>query len=167
MRMARSHHTATLLADGRVLIAGGVYTTAPIANVQIFDPKTRTFTAVASLKHARKDHTATLLVDGTVLIAGGAERQGTAEQRRNFRSGHRQGDENGSLNEARTLATASMLLDIEGTVLIEGGQDATGADLDTAEAYDPATASFTTLTAQMITPRSGHVGLTLPSTARS
>ena len=47
-------------------------------------------------------------------------------------------------------------------MLIEGGQDATGADLDTAEAYDPATASFTTLTAQMITPRSGHVGLTLP-----
>ena len=47
-------------------------------------------------------------------------------------------------------------------MLIEGGQDATGADLDTAEAYDPATASFTTLNAQMITPRSGHVGLTLP-----
>ena len=70
--------------------------------------------------------------------------------------------EAGSLNEARTLATASLLLDFEGTVLIEGGQDATGADLDTAEAYDPATASFTTLAAQMITPRSGHVGLTLP-----
>ena len=87
MRIARSHHTATLLADGRVLIAGGVYSTAPIANVEIFDPKTRTFTAVAPLKHARKDHTATLLVDGTVLIAGGAGAQGTAGQRRNFRSG--------------------------------------------------------------------------------
>ena len=123
---------------------------------------TRTFTAVAPLKHARKDHTATLLVDGTVLIAGGAGAKGPLNSAEIFDPVAGKVTETGSLNEARTLATASMLLDIEGTVLIEGGQDATGADLDTAEAYDPATASFTTLTAQMITPRSGHVGLTLP-----
>ena len=55
-----------------------------------------------------------------------------------------------------------MLLDFDGDVLIEGGQDASGVDLDTAEEYDPATGTFTTLTAQMITARSGHLGVTLP-----
>ena len=44
-----------------------------------------------------------------------------------------------------------MLLDFNGDVLIEGGQDANGNDLDTAEEFDPTTGTFTTLTAQMIT----------------
>ena len=72
MKRARSHHSATLLADGRVLIAGGMSATAPLANLDIFDPSTKTFSLTTSLKYARMDHTATLLVDGTVLIAGGA-----------------------------------------------------------------------------------------------
>ncbi len=40
--------------------------------------------------------------------------------------------------------------------------DATGSDLDTAEHFDPTPHTFTTLSAQMITARSGHIGLTLP-----
>ena len=60
---ARSHHTATLLLDGRVLIAGGDHMhRRRLANLEIFNPATRTFTAAAPLKHARQDHTATLLV---------------------------------------------------------------------------------------------------------
>ncbi len=47
-------------------------------------------------------------------------------------------------------------------MLIEGGQGAGGTDLNTAELYDPVAQTFTTLAAQMITPRSGHVGVTLP-----
>ena len=162
MTKARAHHTATLLLNGSVLIAGGTNAAGPLANLEIFNPASGTFTAAGKLKYARQDHTATLLYDGTVLIAGGSNASGPLASAELYDPVSGKVTEVGSLNEARTLATASLLLDIGGTVLIEGGQDATGADLDTAEAYDPATASFTTLTAQMITPRSGHVGLTLP-----
>ncbi len=55
-----------------------------------------------------------------------------------------------------------MLYNFDSTVLIEGGQGAGGVDLNTAEEYDPATGTFTTLTAHMNTARSGHVGVTLP-----
>ena len=162
MTKARAHHTATLLLNGSVLIAGGTNAAGPLANLEIFNPTSGTFTAAAKLKYARQDHTATLLYDGTVLIAGGSNASGPLASAELYDPVSGKVTEVGSLNEARTLATASLLLDIGGTVLIEGGQDATGVDLDTAEAYDPATASFTTLNAQMITPRSGHVGLTLP-----
>src|SRR3984957_6320048 len=162
MKVGRSHHTATLLSDGRVLIAGGFYTTAPIANLEIFDPAKRTFTAAAPLKHARQDHTATLLTDGTVLIAGGAGAAGPLNSAEIFDPVAGKVTQTGSLSQARTRATASMLYDFDGTVLIEGGQGVGGVDLNTAEEYDPATASFTTLAAHMNTARSGHVGVTLP-----
>src|SRR3984957_11493665 len=162
MKIARSHHTATLLGDGRVLIAGGLYTTAPVANVEIFDPAKRTFTVAAPLKYARQDHTATLLTDGTVLIAGGAGSSGPLSSAEIFNPATGKVTQTGSLSQARTRATASMLYNFDGTVLIEGGQGAGGADLNTAEEYDPATASFTTLAPHMNTARSGHVGVTLP-----
>src|SRR5208283_4778317 len=154
MKKARSHHTATLLANGKVLIAGGEYASVPLASLEIFDPASRTFSLAAPLKHARQDHTATILADGTVLIAGGANSSGPLASA--------EITETGSLNQARTLASASMLLDLNGDVLIEGGRDANGIDLDTAEEFDPTTGTFTTLTAQMNTARSGHLGLTLP-----
>ncbi|MGC1397894.1 MAG: kelch repeat-containing protein, partial [Candidatus Binatus sp.] len=162
MTKARSHHTATLLLNGSVLIAGGSNASGPLANLEIYNPTSKTFTAAGKLEFARQDHTATLLYDGTVLIAGGSNASGPLASAELFNPDSGAVTEVGSLNEARTLATASLLLDIEGTVLIEGGQDATGTDLNSAESYDPATATFTMLTAPMITPRSGHIGLTLP-----
>ncbi len=69
-------HTATLLTDGTVLIAGGVLTTA----VELYDPKTGSFTSHSTLPEARQQHTATLLPTGEVLVIGGsvlnADRQG-------------------------------------------------------------------------------------------
>ena len=162
MKVARSHHTATLLSDGRVLLAGGVYSTAPIANLEIFDPSTRTFTAAAPLKHARQDHTATLLSDGTVLIAGGYGSSGPLSSAEIFDPVTGKVTQTGSLSQARTRATASTLFNFDGTVLVEGGQGVGGVDLKKAEEYDPATGSFTTLAAHMNTARSGHVGVTLP-----
>ena len=162
MKRARSHHTATLLADGRVLIAGGESATAPLANLEIFDPSTRTFALTTSLEYAREDQTATLLTNGTVLIAGGSNTTGVLSSAEIFNPNGNTVTEVGDLNTARTLASASMLLDLNGDVLIEGGQDANGNDLDTAEEFNPTTDTFTTLTAPMITPRSSHVGVTLP-----
>src|ERR671934_257736 len=68
----RSGHCASLLADGRVLIAGGGDGNANFFKTgELFDPATQSFTATGNLSEARADATATLLPNGKVLIAGG------------------------------------------------------------------------------------------------
>lgn len=69
----RYAHSATLLADGRVLIAGGnTETDSGSTSMEIYDPATERFTEVATpLKYGRAYHSATLLSNGQVLLAGG------------------------------------------------------------------------------------------------
>lgn len=76
LTFARYDHTATLLPDGRVLIAGGThigadgYLTRP-PGYEIYDPATGRFTPAGAMHTARVYHTATVLGDGKVLIVGG------------------------------------------------------------------------------------------------
>ncbi|NLP08861.1 amidohydrolase family protein [bacterium] len=66
----RSYHTASLLPDGRVLIAGGRID-AVTATAEIFDPATATFTLTDSMTTPRQNHRATPLSTGDVLVTGG------------------------------------------------------------------------------------------------
>lgn len=76
---ARWSHTATLLQDGTVLVAGGFgdpyvagSNSQPVlASAEIYDPDTGTWSPTGSLNTRRALHTATLLVDGRVLVTGG------------------------------------------------------------------------------------------------
>lgn len=70
----RVYHSSTLLADGRILIAGGLK--APARNsesLEILDVGERTLQDAGSLLHRRALHTLTRLTDGTFLVAGGVE----------------------------------------------------------------------------------------------
>lgn len=73
MATPRTYHTATVLRDGRVLVAGGMNRMgSALKSAELFDPKTDKWLPTGSMAAARYDATATLLPDGRVLIAGGS-----------------------------------------------------------------------------------------------
>ncbi|HVM49064.1 MAG TPA: kelch repeat-containing protein, partial [Candidatus Acidoferrum sp.] len=71
MITARTDHTATLLPNGKVLVAGGTDYTNVFASAELYDPVTGAWTATGSMNTARDFHSATLLPNGKVLVAGG------------------------------------------------------------------------------------------------
>ena len=73
---ARYYHTATLLAGGKVLVAGGTGNSGFLASAELYDPAANTWSAAGSLATARDYHTATLLANGKVLVAGGSGNSG-------------------------------------------------------------------------------------------
>ena len=80
---ARFRHTATLLPNGKVLVAGGYDIGSYLASAELYDPASGTWTATGSLATARYAHTATLLPNGKVLVAGGLWRQRLLSRARN------------------------------------------------------------------------------------
>src|SRR5204862_5876960 len=114
---ARFYHTATLLQDGRVLVAGGVgactdrTTCPPLASAEIFDPRSGTWRRTGSLNDARYQHTATLLQDGRVLVAGGGGTAGVLSSAELYDPGSGRWTRVGSLAGARRLHTATLLQD--------------------------------------------------------
>jgi hypothetical protein len=154
MHQPRENHTATLLANGKVLITGGQQGTlsneTAIASAELFDPATGTFTLTSGqMTTPRVYHTATLLPSGKVLITGGlasgSQAQASAELYDPATDSF-SATTNGS-GQVTTMAAGRMyhtatLLPGTGKVLITGGE--TGGDsLASAELYDPVAGTFT------------------------
>jgi hypothetical protein len=160
MKFDRYSHTATLLADGTVLVAGGISSNGTLNQAEIYDPVAATFSQVGNMNVARFGHTATLLPDGTVLIVGGDTQKSnggniinqTAEiyspSTQTFTSAQ------GQMNLARDEGSFTATLLNNGEVLIAGGLVMnTGSNV--AELYNPSSQTFTVLTAVMSSPRNG------------
>ncbi|MEZ0109730.1 hypothetical protein ABH920_003744 [Catenulispora sp. EB89] len=169
----RRLHTCTRLADGRVLVVGGVTgamtdPAAPIAAAEIFDPATGAWTATGSLTEARFSHSATLLADGRVLVAGGCSTRSADSGRALFSAetynpATGTWTATGAMNDARFGHPAVALHD--GRVLVAGGAVTLGhglyGSLGYCELYDPAAGTWTA-TGTMGTSRKAHQATLMP-----
>jgi hypothetical protein len=135
MNFSRVGATATLLNDGRVLIAGGMAGGQALSSAEVYDPRTSTFTVTGPMIEARARHSATLLLSGQVLLAGGTG--GVSAEIYSPTTG--KFSRTGSLLDNFTYHTATPLSD--GRVLIAGGRL---GDLYTAgaEIYNPDSGRF-------------------------
>ena len=144
LHRARMAHTATLLKDGRVLIAGGMVDPA-VTSAEIYDPATGKFGLSGSTPTSLWLHTATLLQDGRVLITGGrASDDSIYSTAYVFNPKTGKFTKTGSMTANRQEHTATLLPN--GKVLITGGlsgQSMTANASSTAELYDPKTGKFT------------------------
>jgi hypothetical protein len=160
MGIRRSGHTATLLRDGQVLVAGG--TRDATHSAELFAPALSSFASGShGMVHVRSGHCAALLPDGRVLIVGGGDSKDTLFKTAElFDPATQRFTATGDLNQARSGATATLLPG--GEVLIAGGQDSQGTLLSTAELYNPATGRFSA-TGDMHSPRAQHTATLLAS----
>jgi len=147
MAHARSGQTATLLPDGKVLVAGG-----GTASAELYNPATRTFSPAGRMAVPRTDGTATLLRDGKVLVAGGLLRgkiQQTSAELYDPTTGR--WSATGSMQVPRSGQTATLLPN--GKVLVAGGgcngkgflqctPGTFGVSQASAELYNPATGKW-------------------------
>ncbi|WP_437678241.1 Kelch repeat-containing protein [Sorangium sp. So ce131] len=151
MNQAREGHTATLLQDGRVLVAGGTGASFRVlSSAELFQPATGTWLLTAPMSAAREGHTATLLPSGDVLVVGGA----TAEL---YHPATNLWSAAAPPGASRAAATATLLED--GTVFVTGGTVGS-APAATTERYDPASDSWAPRTS-MARARSGHAAVRL------
>jgi len=141
MSTTRIGHVAIRLANGRVLVLGGIPTVQNLheqppnpSYAELYDPFLRSFSPVDGLTISQAGYTATLLNSGMVLVVGGTNAGGKAladVQLLNPTSAALSFA--GSLSRARVGHTATLLLD--GRVLVTGGTDSDGGALASAEIY--------------------------------
>lgn len=142
---ARASHTATLLRNGKVLIAGGMERNGVFFdNADIFDPQTNSVKQIkGKMSIKRVSQTATLLPDGRVLIAGGWSNSDAPETSAEIFDPRTESfTAVGNLNRRRAAHTETLLED--GRVLITGGFDGKES-LDDAEIFDPKTNTFSVI----------------------
>ncbi len=156
----RERHTATLLSDGKVLVAAGDpdgFGDFPTNAAELYDPATSNWSATGSLLAERRDHTATLLPGGKVLVSGGlgccfGVELGSSEL---YDPTTKTWSKTGSLNIRRLAHSATLLPN--GKILVAGGTGGgtSGSAELSAELYDPDTGTWS-ITGNLNTPRVSH-----------
>jgi N-acetylneuraminic acid mutarotase len=162
---ARDLQTATLLANGNVLVAGGFTTSGASASAELYNPSTSRWSATASMTAARSSHSATLLGNGQVLVAGGRDPNGAIlSSAELYNPANGKWSATGNMTFRRQNQTATVLA--SGLVLVAGGYGKSSGrsnnDLASAELYNSASGTLSA-TGSMTTTRSEHIAVLLPS----
>src|SRR6266566_276840 len=140
----RAEHAATLLKDGRVLVAGGFDGRGqPLASAELYHPATNRWTVSAPMHQVRAGPTAILLKDGRVMVVGGfgstVEDGGAlpspVSSAEIYDPRTNQWSITGPMVHTRLFPSVAMLQD--GRVLAAGGFDGRGQPLASAEIYNP------------------------------
>lgn len=164
MNVIRSDHTATLLPNGKVLVAGGGGSpNGNVTSTEIYDPVANTWALSGSMAVPRGQFAATLLPNGKVLVVGGTTNPkftpfytDTAEL---FNPATNSWSSAGKMSTPRRSETVTLLP--SGKVLVAGGDSGiTGKVLSSVEIYDP-TANTWSQTRSMAVARTGHTATLL------
>jgi hypothetical protein len=132
----RAVHTATLLHDGRVLVAGGhdANTDKPLASAEVYDPAADSW-RLTMMNAAHTVHTATLMPDGAVLVVGGGSLDGSdqVDSAEWYHPATGAWTSVTSMRTTRSFHVASLLPD--GRVLVAGGRSHGGSSVALAEVF--------------------------------
>jgi len=162
----RAWHSATLLPNGKVLLAGGAGgsdNSSILDTAELYEPATGTWSATGRLRGARYGPTATPLQNGKVLVAGGSndgDLASTLDTAELYDPATGTWSITGDLNESRVLHTATLLP--SGKVLVAGGYNWPPTSLNSAELYDPAAGTWSN-TGNLIAARDSHTATLLPN----
>ena len=151
-----SGHTATLLPNGKVLVAG--LPDKGSINAEVYDPVAGTFSSTGDMVDGRSTHSATLLNNGMVLLTGGWHFQELSTAELYDPNTGTFSSTAGLMTTARAEHSSTLLNN--GQVLLVGGLDGSGNPLRTAELYDPATGTFSP-TGSMAVERKEHTATLL------
>ncbi len=157
MSAARCNHTATLLPNGKVLVAGGWTGSTHLSSTELYDPIAVTFSTTGSMNMGRYYYSATLLPNGKVLVAGGINGGSYISSAELYDPALGTFAATSSMNAERAFHTATLLPN--GKVLVTGGYN-DSIPLSSAELYDPAAGTFTT-TGSMSSTRREHTATLL------
>lgn len=130
----RAGHTATLLADGRVLFTGGYTSQGVTASAEIYDSATGAFTPTGQMAIKRHKHAAVRLEDGHVVIVGGSDKR---DYEGRYASMELYDPAKGVFTATVLMGAARYKIDGAVTLLMDGGALIAG-DGARAEVFDPA-----------------------------
>ncbi len=141
MGTGRAYHTATLLENGKALIAGGWNGSTNLSSAVLYEPVTGIFTSTGNLNQAVNGHAATRLPDGRVLITGGHNGTASVATAELYNPATGTFTNTGAMNTARHYHMSTLLPN--GKVLITGGGSSSSSAVTALELYDPSSGTFT------------------------